>query len=1187
MHTYSLILLKLEAFIKKYYYNELLKGLILFVLMGLLFWLFVSFLEYLLWLSGGIRALLFWLFVIVSLATFVRYIGIPLTKLFKLRKGLDHEMAAKLIGNHFSEVSDKLTNVLQLAKDPHQSDLVLAGIEQKSKELQPIPFKMAIRFQNNLQYAKWLAIPVLVIVLLVFSGNFKQFFNSFKRVQDYSTYYEAPAPFQFVLLNKNLIVDNKMPFELQLITKGKIKPAQLFVVFNDQKFAMPMRNGISYFDVPNRLKSKSFHFEANGYTSNSYSFDFRFRPSIESLQIDAVYPSYLKKPKERFTNNGSIEVPEGTKLTWVLHTKHTEKLMFVQDTNRFLLKGSKFKFDHTQKVYAPMSYQLEASNMHFDKSEDLHYEIAVSKDQFPQISVEMVQDSLRPNIRYFVGEAFDDYAIRNIRMVYYEYGKESNKKHFDIATPNKGFERFYYTYPQGLVLEANTDYAFYFEVVDNDGVHGGKSTKSSVFHFTNHSAETIEKLKLQQQKNAIQNLGKSIQRSKQTNKQWDQFSKEQNQKNQWNFNDQRKLQNFVKRKSLEEQQMKKFSEDLKENLKEQKEDSEMKKILEERLKRQEEEFQKNQKLLEELEKLSNQIQEEELQKKLDKLSKQQSNSQRNLEQILELTKRYYVSAKLDKLQKIIENLAKEQLKQSADSTNTNTSKKQDSLLNRMKDFEKDLDSLLHMNKKLKKPVQIDRNSKKLEEIQEDQNAAKESLEQKEATSKQQKNSSDSKQQLQNAQQKQKSAATKMKQLSESLKQKMQQMSGGESMQEDIEMLRQILDNLVVFSKEEELLMTRNMDRTIEDYTYATNLRKQKQLREIFGHVDDSLLALSFRNPMIGEDINKEIGEVYYNIDKALELFADNKSSQGVSKQQFVVSASNVLANMLANSLNNMQMQMSAGSGSGSSGGSQLPDIIKSQDELNKDAGNSSGKQSGNQGQDSKDGNGKKGDGKEGKLGESGKSGEEGNNSEEGKSPGNNSKNGEKGGTSGKEDNEGSGKNGNSKSGGSSSKDGEGQSGRKGNNGESGQGNNGTKPSDQEMEMEKLYGIYKQQQQLRKALEKQLNDMEGKGQRTLTKNIIKQMEKVEDQLLEKGFDSNVKRQMDHIKHQLLKLQEASMQQGEDKQRESNTNNKEYAGKLLEKNPFLKKYLEQIELLNRQVLPLRPVYSKKVNAYFKND
>ena len=97
MNNFNSIQNKLEAFIRRYYSNELLKGIILFFAIGLLYLLFTLFIEYTLWLNPTARAILFWLFVAVEVALFVTFIAIPLAKLFKLQKGINFKDASKII----------------------------------------------------------------------------------------------------------------------------------------------------------------------------------------------------------------------------------------------------------------------------------------------------------------------------------------------------------------------------------------------------------------------------------------------------------------------------------------------------------------------------------------------------------------------------------------------------------------------------------------------------------------------------------------------------------------------------------------------------------------------------------------------------------------------------------------------------------------------------------------------------------------------------------------------------------------------------------------------------------------------------------------------------------------------------------------------------------------------------------
>ena len=59
-----------------------------------------------------------------------------------------------------------------------------------------------------------------------------------------------------------------------------------------------------------------------------------------------------------------------------------------------------------------------------------------------------------------------------------------------------------------------------------------------------------------------------------------------------------------------------------------------------------------------------------------------------------------------------------------------------------------------------------------------------------------------------------------------------------------------------------------------------------------------------------------------------------------------------------------------------------------------------------------------------------------------------------------------------------------------------------------------------------------------------------------------------------------------QQGEDKKRQSETNTKEYNNTANTLPSKLQEYLNSIEILNRQSLPLRANFNQKVQEYFKN-
>ena len=72
---------------------------------------------------------------------------------------------------------------------------------------------------------------------------------------------------------------------------------------------------------------------------------------------------------------------------------------------------------------------------------------------------------------------------------------------------------------------------------------------------------------------------------------------------------------------------------------------------------------------------------------------------------------------------------------------------------------------------------------------------------------------------------------------------------------------------------------------------------------------------------------------------------------------------------------------------------------------------------------------------------------------------------------------------------------------------------------------------------------------------------------------------------NLQHQLLKLEKATFQQGQDNKRKSEVNKKEYTNTTNNQIPRAKEYFNTTEILNKQALPLQQIYKQKVQEYFK--
>ncbi|WP_163515127.1 DUF4175 family protein [Gelidibacter japonicus] len=1136
--NFKVIQSKLEQFIRRYYTNDLLKGAILFFAIGLLYLLFTLFIEYILWLGPSARAILFWVFVSVELGLFIRFIVWPLLKLFKLQKGIDYDEASNIIGKHFPEVSDKLLNVLQLQRNSVQSELLLASIEQKSAELKPVPFKLAINFNKNIKYLKYAAIPVLILLLTFITGNFSWFSDSYDRVVNYKTAYEPPAPFQFFVVNEDLQAIENKDFKLVVKTAGKIIPENAQIHYSGETYYLRQTDPGSFEYVFPQLKSAvSFTLSANQVLSKTYQLDVVNVPTLVNFEMVLDYPSYINRSDEVLKSTGNTTIPEGTTVTWKIKTRATDEVvMYANDTLQFELKNND-SFEISKRLFSRWDYNIATSNQSLRNYENLAFSIQVTKDTYPELNIKVERDTLDNQSLYFYGQASDDYGLSKLQLVYYPIDNEEDKKIETIPISFSNFEEFVSAFPNNLKLKEGVTYELYFQVFDNDVIHNFKSVKSSVFTYRKLTQDEEELKQLKEQSETIKQLDHSFEKMKLQEKQLEELSKTQKEKEQLNFSDRKKLENFIKRQKQQEEMMQNFNKRLKDNLedfqRENIENDPFKEDLKERLKDNEEQLQSDEKLLKELEKLQDKIQKEELTERLDQLAKQNKNKQRSLQQLLELTKRYYVAKKAEKLQQELEKLAKEQDQLSKEDKESNTKEKQNKLNQEFEDFQKELEELQKENQALKKPLDVPQDKGLEKEIQKDQQEATDELQKKEdAEELNDKKNADQKHK--DAQQKQKDASKKMKQMSSKMAQSM--MSGGmDQMQEDAAMLRQILKNLLLFSFEQEDLMDQFKSIQINHNQYGKFLRKQSSLREHFEHIDDSLFALSLRQPKLSEHVNSKITDVYFNIDKSMDQLSENMLYQGVATQQYTMTATNELASFLSDVLDTMEADMNAALGEGSgkgqgqgggSGGMQLPDIIMSQEELNKqmeEGLNKSnfGKKSDGEGE--QDGDGKQGEKGKGKSGKNGKEGD----------------------------------------GGQQQGEGEGSS---------------------EIMNGELYRIYQQQQQLREALQNKLKEL---GMPLDGQQLLKQMEHIESDLINKGFTNQTLQRMMNLQHQLLKLENATFLQGEENRRESNTNRKQFENISNDQIPTAKEYFNTTEILNRQALPLQQIYKRKVQDYFKKE
>jgi len=113
-NSYGTLLSQIDAFIRKYYKNELIKGSLLFGIILLFSFLLTTSIEFVGRFGSITRGILLASFILLNVIVLLKYFFIPLARIYSFGRKINHFQAAEIIGKFFPEISDRLKNTLQL-----------------------------------------------------------------------------------------------------------------------------------------------------------------------------------------------------------------------------------------------------------------------------------------------------------------------------------------------------------------------------------------------------------------------------------------------------------------------------------------------------------------------------------------------------------------------------------------------------------------------------------------------------------------------------------------------------------------------------------------------------------------------------------------------------------------------------------------------------------------------------------------------------------------------------------------------------------------------------------------------------------------------------------------------------------------------------------------------------------------
>jgi hypothetical protein len=935
MHSdYEHLIAKLDGFIRKYYADQAIRGALYSV--GLLVGVFLgtALLEHLGHFGTGVRTVLFWGTLGAMVLILARFVALPLIKRYRLGAVIGHAEAARIVGTHFTEVQDKLLNTLQLqdmaTAQPQQRELIEAAIAQRSRELSPVPFTNAIDLRRNTRYLRYALPPLALLLVLLFAAP-SLITGPTQRLLDHRSEFVPEAPFRFVLLNDTLEVPEQQDFEVVLEMQGAVIPQQVDLEVDGQRIPLVKKDATHFTHrFRNVQEAIDFTFTAEGFRSTPYTLSTVANPLLLDLRMQLEHPAYLGLPNSTVENSGDLTIPAGTKVTWTIRARSADRLDLAFDDTTYALRptstdAGNSTFNSSRRLLQSRTYRMAPHAGERAATTALQYRLEVVPDLHPTIQVETRTDSSALKRLFYRGEVGDDHGFKRLLFHYrFVSGGDSVAPELRSGTtelsvdPRQTRQEFFHSWElYGFTINPGDRVEHWFEVWDNDGVNGSKSARSTPQVFEAPTLKELARQQEQQSEALKSDLKENIREAQDLQKELDKLRRDLLDKKEVNWQDKQKLENVMQRQQELQERIEQNTQQLREDQQRQQEFRPQDERLLEKQKQVQELFENV--LSEEMKELYRKVQElmekldkEQLQEQLQEMKMDQQDIEKELDRALEQLKRMDVEQKAEDIAKQLEDLAKKQ-EELAEKTEEGKSdqeelkKEQEELNKEMEELRKEMDELEKKNEELETPMDLPKTDEQEQQIQDEQEKSSEQLEKK---------------QNQKAGESQKKAAEQMEQLAFQMQSAMQS-NAQEQQEEDMDALRQLLENIVHLSFEQEALMEDLGSTNVRDPRFVTHGRTQRKLRDDAKVVEDSLYALSKRVPQLEAIVNREMTAVNGNMDEATRLLGEARANErfkpmATDKQQHAMTSLNNLALLLDEALQQMQQQMAQsmpGSGS--------------------------------------------------------------------------------------------------------------------------------------------------------------------------------------------------------------------------------------------------------------------------------
>ena len=944
---------RLLPYKKRFYLNLLLRGSLLTGALLISYFIIAVFSEYFFWLNRTGRFFLLFSFIGLASFCFWKFLIVPF-RWFLLRKGMNNEDAARLIGQSIPLVNDRLINLLQLSQ---YSDSVLAAaaVEQRFRELELVSFERSVNLAVNKKLLPYFLIPLLMVIGAA-AFNFNMVSESTTRIIRFNDEFVPTAPFQFEISSTPLQAYYGEDFVLRVTLSGQAIPETVSLEHNGLIHPLIKKNNEFIYTFEKVQSSQTFRLYGAGFYSLPYTLEVISRPELTGLITYLSFPSYLNLKDQRLTNSGNLEIPEGTKVRWMISALNASKatITFSDGTPNLMQEADQEMFSFNKGFHQDDRYVLGLENDQAKNRDKMEYSIRVIKDAYPEISIRQAGDSVLYKDLYLGGLISDDHGLTRLELSWQVLRKNSEAEVFKNKNIQieAGLNKQEFVYPwslDSLHLQAEDQLNYFLTVWDNDGVNGKKTAKTGVYTFRIPGASELQERLRQSEEKTTSDLESGFEKAKKLSETIGEAQKKLRGKQNLEWEDKAMIEDILRQK----QEMDRALEELKKEHEKLNEQRNAFDEQDERIREKTEQLQKlmedvldeeTKKLFRELEKLLKENSNaDQMQKMLDKIRRNEINVEKELDRIRELFNQLKMEARIEEAigkmeqhikdqEKLLKNTLEQEKasephsKNKSENNANEQNKKQEDLARQQEGIKENLNDDQKMMEEIKKLA---------EEAGEEEPEVPEKEDFKEVSDEMDK----SEEQLKGGENKKSSESQKKSiQKMNEMKNKMEQMQSSMEMEMDeanMELLRQILHGVLKLSFDQEKNMKAFNNVQLSDPAYLSLSQQQLKLQDDSRVLEDSLLALGKKDAALGSFVTREIGELNHHLDRATENIRERRKPNASAEMQLSMTSMNNLALMLNDHFQQMMNMMSkSGKGKKKSKDGKKPSLSEMQKQLN-------------------------------------------------------------------------------------------------------------------------------------------------------------------------------------------------------------------------------------------------------------